>query len=345
MTHEVLRDFALDAPTLSVLVSLQDKLIAADIEASPETAFWDDDAAKQAKVHKKTWRTLWQGLVKEGFTELNVKPPPEMWDANSKRLKSELTRLRESPDRLPAGLVLLELSSFGGYWPMKEGDKRFKGLAHVSEARAAFLKEASRSLGFAEDRGTELRDALTAAQRSISGFWFKMGIGVLAGLGLSALTLGIAAPFIAGGIGAAMGLSGAAAVSAGLAAIGGGAIAAGGFGMAGGMVVLVGGGAILGAGVGGVAGRAASAMTAEAVLLSAAKLEVVLREFVLQGQRDIAQIQEILFAQRRSIQALEEEIDRLRVQGAAGKDRVANLEKSVKLMRTALERNQGLAAA
>ncbi len=81
--------------------------------------------------------------------------------------------------------------------------------------------------------------------------WKKIALvgGVTVGGGaLAFFTGGLAAPFVGGLIGSAMGLSGAAAVSAGLAAAGGGALAAGGGGMALGTLVVTGSAAAVGAG-------------------------------------------------------------------------------------------------
>jgi septal ring factor EnvC (AmiA/AmiB activator) len=110
--------------------------------------------------------------------------------------------------------------------------------------------------------------------------------------------------------------------------------------MAGGMVVLVGGGTILGMGAGLGVGYLAATMNAATALLSAAKFEVVLKEFILQGQWDQAKIQHILSAQRKSIQALEEELDRLKIAKDASKHRISELEKVIDILQTALERNQ-----
>jgi hypothetical protein len=64
----------------------------------------------------------------------------------------------------------------------------------------------------------------------------------------------LAAPLIAGYVGAAAGLSGAAAVAHGLALLGGGSLAAGGAGMAGGMLLVTSAGAAVGnVGTGGAA--------------------------------------------------------------------------------------------
>src|SRR5262245_58731706 len=344
MTEDVLRDFALDSRSLSVLASLQSLLVENDIERTVSTA-WRGDNASELKDLKRRWHDLWRHEVETGFAKLTSVPRPTLWSAGSDDLGGELRRLRESADRLPAGLVLLELATFDAYWPMNADQKEFKGLSFAREAHDACLDAVSSDLGFPAGRARELRDAVVSAQKSIGGYRFKLGVGILAGLGLGALTFGLAAPFIAGAIGGAMGLGGAAALNAGLAAVGGGAVAAGGLGMTGGLVALVGGGALLGMGTGGIAGRVVAGMTAQTVLLSAAKVEVVLREFILQGQRDIAKVQTILCAQRRTIQALEEEVDRLNIAGQRSDEGVRKLEKSIKLLHQALKRNQKMVAA
>ena len=343
MSTSVLQDFALDVPSLSLMASLQYRLIERDIKAT-ESSKWFGDNAGELKALKRKWRDEWKKKVLDGFKEMETTEEPTLWYSDTQDYKAQLQKLKQSKDRLPAGLILLELAAWDAYWPFREDQKDFKDAKLDNEGFEAFLSEASKMLGFGEDRAEELRDALKSAQKGLTGYWWKLAVGVAAGLGIGALTLGLAAPFIAGAIGGAMGLGGAAATSAGLAALGGGAIAAGGFGMAGGTAVLVGGGAVLGMGAGGAAGRLASSIAAESVLLSSAKLEVVIKEFILQGQRDTAKLQEILIAQRKSIQALETELDELRMSGKKSDERAKQLEKSVDVMRKSLARNQSLAA-
>src|SRR5690606_26404184 len=88
--------------------------------------------------------------------------------------------------------------------------------------------------------------------------WKKYALLAGAGLGLGALTGGLAAPAIAGVYGTlVLGYSGAVATTAGLAALGGGSIAAGGLGMAGGAALITGFSGAAGAGVVTLAGKAA----------------------------------------------------------------------------------------
>jgi len=325
-----------------LLASLQRRLIAQDIEATENTA-WFSDNQNELKEKKERWLDQWERIVENGFSQMQ--PAPILWKSETEGFNQALSTLRNDHDPLKRGLILLELAAFDAYWPFEKHQMDYKGLALTPAKHESFLKEVSLSLGFASDRAVELRSALVSTQKSLSGYWYKVFLGLVAGLGVGALTLGLAAPFIATAIGGFMGLSGAAAYSAGLAALGGGAIAAGGFGMSGGMVVLVGGGAILFAGLGGAGGRIAVSMTAASALLSAAKLEVILKEFILQGQKDMAKVQEILLAQRRCIQELENELDRLRVAGSTNSERISELEKAITILQTALKRNQGLAAA
>jgi hypothetical protein len=141
-----------------------------------------------------------------------------------------------------------------------------------------------------------------------------------------------------------MGLSGAAAVSAGMAALGGGAVAAGGAGMAGGMAVIVGGGAILGAGTGLGAGHLIGT-TAATTALSAAKLQVVLKELILQNLRDTRKMQEILIAQRNYIQELKNTLDDLILRGKDQDEQISQLEASIELMEKSVERSREIMKA
>ncbi len=100
----------------------------------------------------------------------------------------------------------------------------------------------------------DIPDALPKAMRSF--FYKSVGVfqratgislkGMMLWVSVAALIALIAAPYLAGVIGAAMGLGGAAATSAGLALLGGGSIAAGGLGMAGGYFAVMAGGMLLG---------------------------------------------------------------------------------------------------
>ncbi len=132
-----------------------------------------------------------------------------------------------------------------------------------------------------------------------------------------------------------VGLNGAALVSACLAYLGGGAIAAGGFGIAGGVCVLAGGGALLGGAIGGGAvaiGNAIAKSSPKFALSQAAKLDVVLREIVLNNQKDLKSAQEIINNYLTQIDELKRELNKLKNSDEKNKNDIKNLKKSIEYM-------------
>lgn len=105
-------------------------------------------------------------------------------------------------------------------------------------------------LGVSEERVEQLEKTQKDAMRAHKHVaWGKVVLWGAGGTIVLAVGGWIAAPWIAGGIGAAAGLTGAAATAHGLAVLGGGSLALGGFGMAGGMWIVTGAGVLTGMGV------------------------------------------------------------------------------------------------
>lgn len=333
MSGDILRDFALDAKAISVLITAQSFMVELDI---------DSTESNKTKNAKKQWFNTWKSIVLNNFMELSANSHEIPSFLSSSEYKSAISELTKN--RLQAGLVLLEIVAFRPYFPFSDSDaKDFIKLSINKDKRKLFLKQLSAELEFKSDKADELDKLMESTAASMTGKWWKIGIAAFVGMALGAITLGIAAPFIGGLFGAAAyGLYGAAAITKGLAAIGGGAVAAGGFGMAGGTAFLVGGGALLGFGAGTVGGHIISSISSPSALLQSVKLEVALKEFILQGQYDTAKAQEILIQQRNVIQQLERDIDNLRVSGEETNKRIKDLEKAVEILKIALRRNQDL---
>jgi hypothetical protein len=133
-------------------------------------------------------------------------------------------------------------------------------------------------------------------------------------VGLAALGALILAPYLAGAIGSAMGLSGAAATSAGLAALGGGSIAAGGFGMLGGQFAIMAGGSILGYLGANEHERHRLRQVSEAELLVSCAKQLALLEYekehpVLSAKKRAARQVRILAGARQMLYDIEREMD------------------------------------
>ena len=105
--------------------------------------------------------------------------------------------------------------------------------------------------------------------------------------------------------------------------------------MAGGVLVIVGGGALLGGVVGGaaLAGQVALFGSSPKFALSlAAKLDVVLREIILNEQKDIKMAQAILNSYKENIVELKSAITKLKLENDNNKTQIKNLEESVTYM-------------
>lgn len=213
---------------------------------------------------------------------------------------SLLSQALRNHKRIRSLLLLIELSAFHPWSPTDPNDpvktaqrwskrSRVESLQHLASLSAeATPADAGRVLDAFRD--AELLTGNTGAR-----FAIILSLSVV-GVGLGALTAGLAAPFIGGLIGTTVfGLTGAAATSAGLAALSGGALAAGGFGMAGGTVLLSTAGAALGAGIASGGGLGATKKLAHARRLTAQvtadviKIHVLLRKIILAELHDVQQ--------------------------------------------------------
>ncbi len=243
--------------------------------------------------------------------------------------------------KTPLYLILMETTFFTPYYPLKgeKSNKTFKDLKLSSKKDIQIkLEEFAKSLGIDKSIIEKYNSSLQKSLKGISGFWSKLLWGSLIGAIAIAVSGGFAAPAV-GALFAGGELVGAAAALAGLAALGGGAVAAGGLGIAGGIAVVVGGGAILGAGAGAGIGTLLSA-SPDFAITQAAKLEVVMKEITLNVQKDIRFAQEMIKQQRNATRLLEDELLDLKKHQSKNKEKISNLQKSIKYIRSALERNE-----
>lgn len=149
-------------------------------------------------------------------------------------------------------------------------------------------------LGVSAERVEQLektqKDAMSAHNHVA---WGKIVLWGAGGMIFMAVGGWIAAPWIAGGIGAAAGLTGAAATAHGLAILGGGSLALGGFGMAGGMWIVAGAAALGGGGILG-GGTLLLQLGAAQVKIELLKLQVSYREVLLLTQAEVGKAQEVI---------------------------------------------------
>lgn len=114
-----------------------------------------------------------------------------------------------------------------------------------------------------------------------------------------------------------------------------------GFGIAGGIAVLVGGALLLGGGVGvGIGTLAASSSVI--VLTELAKMEVVLKEIILGIQHDIQMMQEIIMNLNDSLNEMQKEVVKLKMENEKNKEKIKNLEESIEYLKKAIDEFQNM---
>lgn len=311
-----------------------------DILYSIEAVLVQRDAIGDSK--KEDWLQRWQSVLEE--TD-GIRFCPEL------EILDRIRRCDDGIDRIWYHLVMMEASLFVPYFPLgadpqdKEAKKRDRRYAKLQYApQTGYLEQLARDSGLMDPIYIKrFQKTYKKAYSRISGgmkdFIIK-GSAIVASAGLIAATAGaLAGPVAVALVGSNFtGLSGAALVSASLAYIGGGAIAVGGSGMAGGVAAIVGGGALLGAAGGGAMVSAVGAISKDMpgfTLSQAAKLDVVLREILLNSQADVRNAQVVMAKLREKIGGLQKQLDDLELARKKDKEQIDALKKAVQYMRRA----------
>lgn len=227
--------------------------------------------------------------------------------------------------RVGAMVTLAELHLFSP-WP--------EGLIWSAPVRRRSLDEiAGQVPALTPADNTRVQRELRIVERQLRRqlvSWGRVAAVGAAGLGLGALTGGLAAPLVGASIAAASGLSGAAATSAGLAALGGGSLAAGGFGMAGGTIFVTGIGAFAAGAAAAGGARATRWSTPGEIAHEALVAAVVTRLITLDQEHDEEKA-------KRVVMALQTRLDDVTATIARLGDRIRELAEENDELRSKLE--------
>ena len=244
-------------------------------------------------------------------------------------------------------LILLEATLFIPYTPLNKDendDKIYKKLNYKNQNN--YLKWLVRANHIIDESYIDkVEKTYTKSIRKLSNKATKIVLSVVSTIAIAAITAATAGAF-AGPIAVLLfqsyvgTLGGAALVSACLAMAGGGAIAIGGGGMAAGVITIVGGGALLGLAGGGtlvVGINLLISSTPDLTLTQAAKLQVVLKEIILNAQKDIICAQEVLKTYKSNITRFSTEIKELQLQRDKDHKLIKNMEESLSYMEKAFK--------
>lgn len=296
------------------------------------------DAASEKNVETKSlkdqWLTDWKLSIEKHLNSQQLK------EDEKSLVEAFQEELGNSNSKTWYYLIILEAVTFRAYTSLGgDRDKLYSKLKYTDQVAYIKLLISEIGTGSPETADRYARMYEKAINKG-AGKAQKRVIKALSVLAAGAITAATAGA-LAGPISVALfgsqfaGLGGAALVNACLAFIGGGAIAAGGAGIAGGVLTIVGGGALLGAAGGGATVTVFSLIaraTPELALSQAAKLDVVLREIILNEQQDIKAAQDILKKYKDHIAELNKELSLLKSENEQNKSDIKNLTESIGYM-------------
>ena len=327
----ILDMFGLNREQLEILYSIEKNLTERDIQNNPKTA-----------ATRKKWLEQWLHTLDDSLynaSEMRVFNEPSLYDA--------INRIaRTSNNKTWFYLVMLEATLFQAYFPLDEDKDNAKAYSKLKYSRdTEYLKQIATITGLMKPEYIDrYLDTHKKVFRKISGKSAKAIITSLSILAVTAVAAAIAAiyagPIAVAIFGKGFELSGAALTSACLAMAGGGAIAMGGLGVAGGIAAIAGGGALLGVAGSGAAAAAVLAFakkSPEFTLSQTVKLEVVLREVMLNAQQDTESAQAVISRLQSQIRNLQNELDRLTKEQEKDKEAIQNLKKSIDILTKAVK--------
>lgn len=335
--------FGLTANQTRILLSIEKYLVEKDIKDS-----------KRYQDEKRDWLKQWS----DSILQLKNEGSNQKFDfLTYEEIVEEISKeYSKSINNTWYYLIMLESSIFSPYYPLeqtKSEDIRvnIKNIVErMKKLKFSDQKENLKDLVVQNEIMDKIHidrfvNTYDKAISKISGKKTKAALAITIAIAISAISAATAGA-LAGPIAVAIygskfaGLSGAALTSASLALAGGGAVAIGGAGITGGVLAIVGGGALLGLAGGGAAVGSASMLMAavpELALTQAAKLEVVLKEIVLNAQQDITVAQEVMEQYKNEIANLQGELTKVKLDSEENKKTISNMEKSIEYMEKAYQ--------
>lgn len=330
---DILSMFGLTAMQTKILFSIENLLVQNDIQNS-----------KNNKETKQQWLSEWSAFIIEYLTRAFHNEPSRLM--TREEVLDAITQEKLSAiNNTWYYLIMLEATLFIPYTPIgkdKNNDKLYSKLKYEEQTSA--IKELVRENVIMDEVFVDrFKKTYSKSISKITGKGTKIAFAIVTTIAITAMVAATAG-ILSGPIAVTLygsqfvGLSGAALTSACLAMAGGGAIAAGGAGMAGGVFTIVGGGALLGFATGGAGVGAITLFVASApelALTQAAKLEVVLKEIILNAQKDIECAQNVLENYKNQIANLHSELAKMELERGEDKTTITNMKETIEYMEKA----------
>lgn len=335
---DILSMFGLTESQTRILFSIEKILVEMDIETT-----------KKHKEEKEKWLSEWTISVSNSLSKMNPKEPSSFFTLTEIQDWIVLEDLMNNSNTWYY-LIMLEATLFNPYYQLDEVEKSswwFNKLKYSDQTET--LKYLVSSSGIMDpvfiDR---FKKTYSKSIAKLSGRFNKIAMNVLIFITITAIGVALAGTY-SRKIAVKLfgqnfsGLVGNALVNACLAFAGGGAVSVGGKGIAGGIKFIVGGGALLGMSVGGtVVGVSTLFVTSipQFTLTEAARLEVVLKEIIINAQKDVKFAQNILDNLSNQIVNLKTRLTKFELEQEEDKRTISDLEKSIEYMEKAYKESR-----
>jgi len=314
----LLEMFGLSQDQVNLMLSTEHYITECDIKSTNK------------KEPKQKWLQKWESKCKEQGAEFI--PESELHNAF-------LNELSKSPNRTWYYIIVLECLAFSAYTVLDpDKPKEFKGWDYRFKNQTDTIKEFFLKHNILnEDKIDSLYKTFKKSYSHLSGKIEKIAIGILSVIAiasLAAVLCSLKADKIAKKFWGKLfpALHGQALSNACLAYVGGGAIKFGGHGVQGGRMIIAGGGALLGLSIGGTATGISSVLllsSPQFALTQAAKLETILKEIILNEQKDVITAQKIIQGLQSQVDELNSKITELELNNKDNEKEIKNIKKSV----------------
>ncbi len=329
MQNEILEMFGLSFEQTRIMFSIQKKMVYFDSGSMAKKEKWLCEWEKGILTYLK-------GMQSESGNY-------NLISSNDELNIACINECRRSPNKTWYYIMVLECLSFVPYFSLgnKKNDKIYKKCHYNQKKCQDFLKNffAEQNI-ISVDTMNRIIKTYDKSINKIYGKSMKIAVKVITVVAIGGIGMALAATF-AGRIAVALfgpqfeGLSGAALVNACLATAGGGAIAVGGTGMAGGVAIIAGGGALLGVAGGGavVGGASLIKSNPKFALTQAAKLETILKEVILNAQRDVVTAQKLIRTYQQRCNELNKQLTELELKDEKNRKEIKQMKTVLKYMK------------
>ncbi|MBI3039123.1 hypothetical protein HYY75_08765 [bacterium] len=167
MSSSFMSIFSVEPQTLAILASLESQLIEVDTSEGLDSPDWVPLTPADGIELKDLWLVEWESNVNQALFLMDSQHSAKIWNDRDSEFLPNIKRLKEPLCRNLANLILIELSAFQAYWPRKKGETKFRGLFFSDGPLERFLEKTSKSFNLPDSTGRQFREKMKSIQHDL----------------------------------------------------------------------------------------------------------------------------------------------------------------------------------